>query len=110
VRVANLKPLDVWAASALAGVPPAASAETLTPRQRAGEAIWLGLRRRDGVDLAAVEARIDHPVRDPLAALLVSQQQAGWLRRTGDHIRLTDAGLLVADSVGSAYLAADAGR
>jgi oxygen-independent coproporphyrinogen-3 oxidase len=105
VRTANLKPLDAWARSAISGVVPVASAETLTPRQRGGEAVWLGLRRRDGIDLAEVEARIGYPVRTACAPLTESQQRSGWLLRDGDRIRLTEAGLLLADAAGSAYLA-----
>ncbi len=106
VRTTNLKPVEAWAAAALAGVPAAASAETLTGRQRLGEAFWLGLRRRDGVDLAAIERRLRVPVRDWAGAEIDRQATAGLLQRDGDRVRLSPAGLLLADRVGGAFLAA----
>ncbi|MBZ0154067.1 MAG: radical SAM family heme chaperone HemW [Planctomycetes bacterium] len=104
VRTTNLKTVDSWARAALDGLPCAASAETLHPAQRAGEALWLGIRRADGVDLARVEARLDWPVRAHFAATIDRQVQAGMIMRVGDRVRLTQAGLLLADRVGSDYL------
>jgi oxygen-independent coproporphyrinogen-3 oxidase len=104
VRIANLKPLDAWVRSALAGIPPAASAETLTPRQRAGEAVWLGVRRRDGVDMAEIEERVGFPLRRECGAVVEAQELAGWIECAGTRIRLTPAGVLMADAVGGAYL------
>ncbi|MGE3173317.1 MAG: radical SAM family heme chaperone HemW [Planctomycetota bacterium] len=104
VRAQNLKTIDAWARSALAGVPPVASAETLTPAQRVGEALWLGIRRAAGVDLRAVEARVGHAVRPTLDAVLTAQERRGLVRVEGDRLSLTERGLLVADSVGAEYL------
>ena len=104
VRSTNLKPLEAWAQSALSGVPPVAAAETLTAIQRAGEAVWLGLRRAAGVDLARIERNVRHEVRERFAGLLAEQEQNGWIRRSGDLVRLTFDGLLFADAVSRAYL------
>lgn len=110
VRTTNLKPVEAWAAAALAGLPCSGSAETLRPLQRASEAIWLGLRRCCGVDLAAVEARVDVPARDVFAPILERQRADGWLAFDGTTARLTDAGLLLADRVSGEYLAAGVAR
>lgn len=104
VRHSNLKPIEAWSKAALAGVPPAASAETLTARQRLGEALWLGIRRRDGIDLADAEKRIGIDAAPLLGDVLDDHVKKGWIERTGSRIRLTEGGLLVADVVGSAYL------
>jgi putative oxygen-independent coproporphyrinogen III oxidase len=104
VRAQNLKTIDAWARSALAGVSPVASAETLTPRQRIGEALWLGIRRSDGIGLAAIERRIGYPVRPMFGAVFDEQQHRGWITLEDGQLALTDAGLLVADAVGIAYL------
>ncbi|MBK8099194.1 MAG: radical SAM family heme chaperone HemW [Planctomycetes bacterium] len=109
VRTTNLKPVDAWADAALAGLAPAASAETLTPWQRAGEAVWLGVRRREGVDLAEVGARLGLPVAARFAGLVQRQVACGHLRRDGTRIQLTDSGLLFADAVGAAFLSGDTG-
>lgn len=103
-RGTSLKTLDAWAEAVMAGLPATATAETLTPGQRAGEAVWLGLRRRDGVDLAALEARIGWPVRERFASIVAEQEAKGWLRRELDRIRLVGEGLLFADVVGVAFL------
>lgn len=104
VRHTNLKPIDAWANAALTGLPPAASAETLSAKQRLGEALWLGIRRRDGIDVASVERRIGIESAPLLGDVLADHAKRGWIERVGSRIRLTIEGLLVADVVGSAYL------
>jgi oxygen-independent coproporphyrinogen-3 oxidase len=67
------------------------------------EALWLGLRTRDGVD------RVAHAQRhgaDPLAAgqrAAAARRcvDAGWLEITAERLRLTDGGFLFADEVAS---------
>jgi oxygen-independent coproporphyrinogen-3 oxidase len=108
VRWTNLKPVEAWARAVLAGAPAAGSAETLHPRQRAGEAVWLGLRRRDGVDLARVGARTGVDARALFASRIELQRACGWLTVDGARIALTPAGLLLADRVSAEYLAAPA--
>lgn len=105
-RSTNLKALDPWVRAALGGTPTAATAEVLAPAQRAGEGVWLGIRRRDGVDLAGLERRIDFAVREMFAPIVDRQVRAGHVLREGDRIRLTDAGVLLADSIGADYLVA----
>ncbi|MBL8755447.1 MAG: hypothetical protein JNK15_19255 [Planctomycetes bacterium] len=104
VRATNMKPVEAWAKAALAGLPASGSAETLWPLQRAAEAVWLGLRRRDGIDLAAIEARLRLPVRERFAALLARHERDGLLSFDGVRARLTPAGLLLADRVSGDYL------
>ncbi len=104
VRATNLKALDVWADAALAGLPCAGSAETLRPLQRAAEALWLGVRRTDGVDAAEVEARIGVPVMEQFAPIFARQQASGLVALEGSRVRLVGEGLLLADQVGGDYL------
>jgi len=105
VRQTNSKALEAWAAAALARSPCAASAETLRPWQRAAEALWLGIRRTAGVDLAAVTARLQLPVRDRFAATIDALRASGFVDFDGRWLRLTAEGLLMADRVGSELLA-----
>lgn len=105
VRTTNLKAVEAWADAALAGLPCAASAETLRPLQRAAEALWLGIRRTDGVDLDAVGVRLGWAVEAHFAAVLASHERKGWIEREGASVRLTETGLLLADRVGGDYLA-----
>jgi oxygen-independent coproporphyrinogen-3 oxidase len=106
VRSTNLKAVEPWAAAALAGLPCSGSAETLRPAQRASEAMWLGLRRRDGVDVAAVEVRTGVPARALFADILERQRQDGVITYDGTTAALTADGLLIADRVSGEYLAA----
>jgi len=105
VRSTNLKAVEAWAEALLAGLPGAASAETLRPAQRASEALWLGIRRTDGVDLDRIGERLSLPVAAMFDAVVAEHQQAGWVERAGSRLRLTGEGLLLADRVGSDYLA-----
>jgi oxygen-independent coproporphyrinogen-3 oxidase len=106
VRSTNLKPLEQWLDSLARGLPPVAEAETLAPRQRAGEAMWLGLRRTDGVDLDAIEARLRAPVREWYARPLDELRAQELLVREAARVRLTSAGLLFANEVGARFLGA----
>lgn len=106
VRHTNLKALEAWVAATESGTAPIGSAETLSPRQRLGEAIWLGLRRSAGVELERVLARIGISMPSSVTEQIEAHLAAGLLQRDGGQLRLTPAGLLVGDRVGSAYLAA----
>ena len=76
-------------------------AETpLTTRERAAEALLMGLRLAEGVDLARIAAASDVP----LEALLderraTSLQRQGLLARGGDRLRVTPAGMLLLEAI-----------
>ena len=106
VRHTNLKPVEAWCRSLEAGIPPVAEAETLTPRQRAAEALWLGIRRADGVDLGAVEHRVGVAMSGSFEPEIQRLEAEGLVTRAGDALRLTDQGLLFADTVGERLLGA----
>jgi oxygen-independent coproporphyrinogen-3 oxidase len=71
----------------------------LGPRERAGEALFTGLRRREGVDLASFRGR--HGI-DPLAEWregLGSAARAGLVAAEAGRLRLTDRGVLLSNEV-----------
>ena len=105
VRSTNLKPLDTWARAALAGDPCGGEAETLRPLQRVAEALWLGIRRTDGVDLRAVERRVGVPVLPRSGAAIERNVAGGLVACDGQRLRLVGEGLLLADQVGGDFLA-----
>jgi len=76
------------------GEPLEMESECLTGWESAAETIMLGLRTREGVDLAALQSRYQLPVeiyfRDPIQRLI----RRGWLRRDGRRIVLTEEGFL----------------
>jgi oxygen-independent coproporphyrinogen-3 oxidase len=74
--------------------------EALPPRERAREAMLMGMRLREGVHRTRIEARTGMPFEQivdsrALEALLESGL-VGW---RGDHLAATDAGLLRLDSL-----------
>ena len=91
-------------------------AEPLTPEQRATEALVMGLRLDEGVDLAAIAARTGVP-RDDLLDRRAATRLIGHdlLVREGDRLRVTATGMLLLDRilaevVGDMALSGTAGR
>ncbi|MEW6269639.1 MAG: radical SAM family heme chaperone HemW [Thermodesulfobacteriota bacterium] len=78
--------------------------ERLTRAQAMGEACWLGLRERRGLDAAGFAARFGEPLTRafPHVAELVDDGLAEW--SAADRLRLTPQGLLVADTVFASFL------
>jgi oxygen-independent coproporphyrinogen-3 oxidase len=77
--------------------------ERLTRAQAMGEACWLGLRERRGLDPAAFAARFGEAVGDvfPHVERLVADGLAEWSE--AGRLRLTTQGLLVADTVFASF-------
>lgn len=77
--------------------PPVVDHETLTPRQQRDEALMLGLRLREGIALSLLD---DMTLLDDARSEAVARMiEFGYLERTDTHLRLTRAGLPVADGV-----------
>lgn len=74
--------------------------EPLAPNARATEALLMGLRLREGVDLA----RIAH-LGETTPTALIDQtaaerlEQQGLISRNGDHLGVTEAGMLLLDAI-----------
>ena len=77
--------------------PPIVDRETLTPQQKSDEALMLGLRLRDGIACEVLKhiAPADSPRHEAIARMV----DLGYLERTDTRLRLTRAGLPVADGV-----------
>jgi len=100
-RFSNPRATEVYLRGARAGQgsPPARHVERRSARDLENEAVWLGLRTADGVDRAAHAARHG---RDPLAGredAVAAAARAGWLVVDDATLRLTPAGVLMADEV-----------
>jgi putative oxygen-independent coproporphyrinogen III oxidase len=74
--------------------------EVLAPHTRATEALLMGLRLREGVDLARIatlgETSIDGLINRSAADRL---EQQGLLIRSEDRLTITDAGMLLLDAI-----------
>lgn len=77
------------------GGSPVQDVERLDPDASAGEQIMLRLRLLEGAPLDWLEPRLTPARRDAIDSLLAT----GLLERAAGHLRLTPAGLMVADSV-----------
>jgi oxygen-independent coproporphyrinogen III oxidase len=106
LRVTNIKALHAWADAALEGLTCTSSAETLRPMQRAAEALWLGIRRTSGVDVAALEQKLALNVRAKFEPIIERQQRKKLVAYEDSVLRLVGEGLLLADQVGGDLLAA----
>jgi oxygen-independent coproporphyrinogen-3 oxidase len=94
---------------AAAGQPPAAEAlERLDPATARGEAMFLGLRTREGVSRERFAAEFGAPPRSFYAAELDRLAGAGLLwEEEGGDVRLTHRGRLLSDTVFEAFVAPD---
>jgi oxygen-independent coproporphyrinogen III oxidase len=98
VRYGNIKPVERYGDLVAAGVPPVATHETLTPRQRMAERLILGLRLGDGVPAAWLDERAAlGPARLP--ATLEAWRERGLLGESDGRVRLTEAGFLLSDAL-----------
>lgn len=105
VRSTNLKPIDAWAESLERGIRPTATAETLTLRQRAAEALWLGLRRKTGICIDRLSQRLGFPVGEHWKATIQHLVDQGLLQIRDTQVSLTDEGQLFGNTVGEEFLA-----
>jgi coproporphyrinogen III oxidase-like Fe-S oxidoreductase len=75
-----------------------------------GEAVFLALRRREGLSAAAFEAEFGGVPRDFFASEIDSMTRCGWLvegKEAPGDLRLTDAGRLLADRVAVEFVSTD---
>ncbi len=70
--------------------------DALMPQEQAVEALLMGLRLHEGVDLSRIEAFGALPVDAPRVDRLVSE---GLLARDGNRLRATDAGIPVLEAM-----------
>ncbi|MDE2403398.1 MAG: coproporphyrinogen III oxidase [Sphingomonadales bacterium] len=77
-----------------------AESRPLPPREQASEALLMGLRLAEGIDLAALAARFalnPNDLCDETKAALYARQ--GLLTRTGAHVAVTPAGMPLLDGL-----------
>jgi len=76
----------------------------LSARERAAEALFTGLRRSEGVDLAAFRSRHGLDPLDEWKAELRDSFAAGLLAEASGRLRLTDRGVLLSNEVFRAFV------
>jgi oxygen-independent coproporphyrinogen-3 oxidase len=76
-----------------------AGSRALGPRERVADALFTGLRRRDGIGLAAFRDRYGVDAVEAYGDSLREAFSAGLLEADADRMRLTRRGLLVSNEV-----------
>ena len=99
IRRQNHRSVATWLKRIAAGESPIADQEQLSPEDRAREAIIFGLRRRVGIEVAEFASRYGFDLYSLSHAAIQKHIQSGLLEETATHLRLTQAGCLLADSV-----------
>jgi oxygen-independent coproporphyrinogen III oxidase len=97
IRYANAKPIARYCAALEQGRLPIESSERLTPRQRLGERLILGLRTSDGVPTAWLTERV--LANRALARRVEAWREAGLMDEEDDRLRLTEQGFLLSDAL-----------
>ena len=91
---------EEWAARVERDGHAAVEEEALSPRDRAREALLMGLRLAEGVDPARVERRAALPFAEAVdMAMLAALIEEGWLEWQGPRLRATDEGRVRLDSL-----------
>ena len=74
------------------------SEDPLAPAARASEALVMGLRLREGVDLARVADLAGRPIEAVVDQRAIARLP-DLIRREGDRLRVTEAGMLLLDAI-----------
>ncbi|QDU07913.1 radical SAM family heme chaperone HemW [Gimesia aquarii] len=98
-REQNHRSVITWLRRIAAGESPISDQEELSPEDRAREAIIFGLRRRIGINVEKFAERYGYDLYDLSQSAIKKHVEAGFLEETKTHVRLTQAGCLLADTV-----------
>jgi len=105
-RWRNRPHLGEWENAVSSGALPAADVETLSPAHRWGELAMLNLRLSRGLNFADFAARTGEDAHTFFAEPIDRLVKLGLLVVSPDAVRLTTAGLNVADAVAAEFLEA----
>jgi len=104
VRWKNVASTEDYVDQVINGTSPAIDVRSLSPAERLGDALFMGLRLNDGVDLTAVNTRYGVDVWQQFGDELHPFLDTGCLVREGTKLRLTRRGMLVANEVMSVFV------
>ncbi len=108
-RRANPRTLPDWESRLALNAAQVGEEESLSLASARGEAVFLALRRSEGLSAASFSAEFGGSPRDFFASEIDAMTLRGWLIEgdpsSGD-LRLTDAGRLLADSVAAEFVSA----
>jgi oxygen-independent coproporphyrinogen-3 oxidase len=104
VRWKNVAATEDYVGRLDRGEDPVAERRALTPEQRFEEAIFMGLRLAEGIDLDAVGGRFGIDAWARYAPDLAGFLEAGLAERTRGRLRLTRRGMLLANEIMSVFV------
>jgi oxygen-independent coproporphyrinogen-3 oxidase len=103
-RWTNTGNMHRYVATAPTGLPDWASEERLEGREAAGEAMMVGLRTKEGVNLSALSRHYGLDWLETFGPAIERLTGYGLLTREGDRLRLTRRGILLANEVCAEFL------
>ena len=103
-RRTNHRSVTTWLQRVLSGGSGVAEVETLSPENRAREAVMLGLRQTEGIHAESFADRFGFSLRELGGPAVERFQADGLLESNESHLRLTRAGRMLADTVVAAFL------
>ncbi len=103
-RWANTAEAKDYIARIEAGRSPVASVETVTPERAVEETMFLGLRKRCGIDLTRVSESYGQECMQKIEPKIRALERAGMLRRCGSVVWLASEALLTSNEVFSEFV------
>jgi len=103
-RYANLRSPETYAKAATSNGSAINSRESLELHKAAAEAVWLGLRRSDGINQQAFRQRFGGTIDEIFGNALKAWVESGHLMVARKSIKLSDKGLGMADSIAVSVL------
>jgi oxygen-independent coproporphyrinogen-3 oxidase len=109
-RFRNARELGAWREALADGRSPVVESETLAEEETRREALFLGMRRLDGVSRAGFMRRFGAAPEAYFGAELEALRRRGLICDEGGAIKLCEAGILFADEVFMGLLGDEGGR
>jgi oxygen-independent coproporphyrinogen-3 oxidase len=104
IRTKNVSGTDDYITAIGRGEAAAVEVRRLSPREKLGDALFMGLRLTDGIDLELIRQRYGVDVWQTHGGELEPFVLAGILRRQGARLALTRQGMLLANEVMSVFV------
>ncbi|HQY87942.1 MAG TPA: hypothetical protein PK402_04740, partial [Tepidisphaeraceae bacterium] len=104
VRFKNLPHIRHWEQAIDSRTLPAVDVEVLSPAQRAGERIMLGLRLADGISLCEIRDEFDVDLIKQHEQLLEKLRSQNLIDFNGDRMKLTPRGIELADAIAGEFV------
>jgi oxygen-independent coproporphyrinogen-3 oxidase len=103
-RWRNVSGTGAYVARVQAGESPVAERRVMSPDERLQEALFMGLRLTEGVDLRALAARYGTDIHARWGASLEPYEAAGLVVRDERRLRLTRRGMLLSNEIVSVFV------